>query len=82
MWIAKNKIWNADLKVFTHKPVRNSKGYWEDLKVIDYDKDRRYGFIVSVSDVMCDKAFTWEDEPQEVKILVPIKEHNSQNSKK
>lgn len=73
MWIARNNILDKDLKIFTHKPTRNPDGYWEDLEVIEYDKNRRYGFIVPNSDITGDHTITWEDEPRAIIVEVPKK---------
>lgn len=79
MWIARNNILDKDIKIFTHKPTRNTNGYWEDLKVINYDENRRYGFIISIDDIVGDHTITWEDEPKEITINVPIKENKSEH---
>ena len=64
MWIARNK--DGDIRIFSHKPKRNNTNISWTIKNADC------GYVVDDVTKESLKDLTWEDEPIEVKVAIPM----------
>ena len=64
MWIVRNK--DGDIRIFSHKPKRNNTNISWTIQNSDC------GYVVDNVTKEALKDLTWEDEPIEVKIAIPM----------